>query len=137
MRLMSSILETFVASQVYATIDESGICQHACSADQPFSMCEIEASELHRFDPDAYTALMNIGVEREEVSIEDIREVGRRASLLGNVISQFGDGKNEFLYKYAMSARLNAPLIVSSSDPFNQLHQDCQKKFKNKIKQYP
>ena len=100
-------------------------------------MCEVEADDLFRFDPEAYKALQKLGVTREEISIEDISEVGRRASLLTKITEDYGDGKNEFLYKYAMSMRLDEPLLISKIDPFHSLHIECQKKFKNKIKQYP
>lgn len=133
---MPSIIETYIAHQMYMSIDATGNCTHACNVDAPFRICEIEADDIFKFDPDTYKALIKFGVKREEFSLVDIAEVGRRQHLLTDLLKVHGDGRNDFLYKYAMSARIDEPLAISSTDPFNSLHKECTKKFKNKIKEY-
>lgn len=133
---MPSLIETYIAHELYMSIDTAGNCTHSCNVDAPFRICEIEAHDLFKFDPDAYKAIISLGVKTEEVSIDDISEVGRRAHLLADLLKKHGDGKNDFLYKYAMSARIDEPLAISLTDPFNGLHKECAKKFKNKTKEY-
>jgi hypothetical protein len=134
---VTSLIETFLGYQISGSIDDQGVCTHACSNATPFFICEIEANELNRFDPDAYATLSSFGTKVEAVTIDDIDKVGEKIHLLNAVLSSYGDGKNEFLYKYALSKRTKKPLLVSLSDPHNSVHVECTKKFKNLSKIFP
>ncbi|NTA82594.1 hypothetical protein G6L13_19040 [Agrobacterium tumefaciens] len=134
---MSSLLETFLGHQISASIDSAGKCGHSGDSNKPFHICEVEAAELQRFDPDAYRALIGYGAQVENVTIEDLDKVGEKVSLLRNVISTHGDDKNEFLYKYAMSKRVKKPILISQQDPHYSIHVECTKKFKNTVIEFP
>ncbi|MCQ1772881.1 hypothetical protein NOI24_16345 [Neorhizobium galegae] len=134
---MSSLIETFLGHQISGCIDPNGTCSHASDGNKPFHMCEIEANELNRFDPERFHALITYGAVVEPVSIEDLDKVGEKVSLLGGVLASYGNGKNEFLYKYAMAKRMNKPLLVSKQDPHHSVHVECTKKFKNNITEFP
>lgn len=133
---MSSFLETFIGHQVSRSISAAGTCTHGCSANVPFHICEIEANELNRFDPDAFSALSTFGVTVEKVTNDDIDKVAEKVPLLGSLLHAHGDGKNEFLYKYAMSLRGKKPLLISKQDPHHGVHVDCAKKFKNRLLEF-
>lgn len=126
-----------MAHHVSNSISIHGACTHSCSANMPFHICEIEANELNRFDPDAFGALSSLGVTVEKVTNYDIEKVAEKVPLLKNVLSAHGDGKNEFLYKYAMSSRGKKPLLISQQDPQHGLHVECAKKFKNPVVEFP
>lgn len=134
---MSSLLEAFLGHQISSSIDATGKCSHSGDANKPFHICEIEAAELQRFDPDAYRALIAYGATVENVTIEDLDKVGEKVSLLGEMLSAHGDGTNEFLYKYAMSKRVKKPILISKNDPHYSLHVECIKKFKNPMIEFP
>lgn len=134
---MTAIIETFIGHQIYESIDTSGTCSHACSSQMPFKICEVEANELNRFDPDAYNALQSQGLTVEVISIDDIDKVGEKISLLDSIVAKYGDGKNEFLYKYAISYILKEALLISKQDPLYDMHIECKKKFKNPMLDYP
>lgn len=134
---MSSLLETFLGHQISSCIDAKGICSHASDGNKPFHICEIEANELNRFDPDAFQALIGYGAVVEQISIEDLDKVGEKVALLASILASHGDGRNEFLYKYAMAKRVKKPLLVSKQDPHHPVHLECTKKFKNSIVEFP
>ncbi|MDX1126750.1 hypothetical protein GOL24_20965 [Sinorhizobium medicae] len=134
---MSSLLETFLGHQISGCIDATGMCSHASDSNKPFHICEIEANELNRFDPDAFKALIGFGAVVEQISLEDFDKVGEKVSLLKSVLSSHGDGKNEFLYKYAMAQRVKKPLLISKQDPDYSIHVECTKKFKNNLIEFP
>lgn len=130
---MSSLLETYLGHQISGCIDANGICIHPSDGNKPFHICEIEAKELERFDPDAFKALKDFGAVVEELSLDDFEKVGEKISMLSGVLASHGDGKNEFLYKYAMAQRIKKPLLISKQDPDYQTHVECTKKFKNNL----
>ncbi len=134
---MSSLLETYLGHQISGCIDSTGACSHSSDGNKPFHICEIEANELNRFDPDAFKALVGFGAVIEQISLDDVDKVGEKVSLLKGVLASHGDGKNEFLYKYAMAQRVKKPLLVSKQDPHYSVHVECTKKFKNNIIEFP
>jgi hypothetical protein len=134
---MSSLLETFLGHQISGCIDSFGMCSHASDGNKPFHICEIEANELNRFDPDAFMALVEFGAVVEQISLDDFDKFAEKVSLLKGVLASHGDGKNEFLYKYAMSRRVKKPLLISKQDPHYSVHVECTKKFKNTVVEFP
>jgi uncharacterized GH25 family protein len=134
---MSSILETFLGHEISTSIDASGTCTHSGDINKPFHICEVEASELSRFDPDAYAALIAFGTTVEPITLDDLDKVGEKISMLETVLTVHGNGKNEFLYKYAMSKRVKKPLLISQQDPHYEIHIECTKKFKNTVIEVP
>lgn len=134
---MSSMIETFLGHQISGCIDADGACSHKSDINKPFHIGEIEADELSRFDPDAFQTLIGFGAVVEKLTTDDLEKVGEKAALLKNVLASHGDGKNEFLYKYAMSHRVKKPLLISKQDPHHSVHIECTKKFKNGIVEFP
>lgn len=134
---MSSMIETFLGYQISGCIDAHGGCSHKSDKNKPFHIGEIEANELSRFDPDAFQTLIGFGAVVEKLTTEDLEKVGEKIGLLESVLTSQGDGKNEFLYKFAMSHRVKKPLLISKQDPNHSVHIECTKKFKNGIVEFP
>lgn len=112
---MTSIMEFTIADEAAASINESGVCSHACSAHIPLAIAKPEADDLNRFDPEAFQKLITLGVIVHDVEVSDFEYIGGLAHL--EIIRRFDHRTDKKLHKHAIAIRLDYSLLIANMSP--------------------
>jgi hypothetical protein len=113
---MPSLLEFNIAERMASATDDAGHCNHAGIAHAPCGIGEIEAKKLSRFDPESFEKLQGIGINIENIEIQDFDYIAQTVPALTNIKS-FDSNNSDILYKHAIAVRLERDLLIANGCP--------------------
>lgn len=133
---MVGILDKTTAQKAAIKIDGSGKCQHKCAQDHELHIGEFEADLLTKYDPSLMKHLKSIGIKIIKIEITDLDLVGELIDEVNNQLGKDHNDDDKYLYKHAITVRLNATLLSTINSYYADQNQVCSNIFGNRIDWY-